>query len=71
MEQIIFRKKEAAEYLRCSTRTLDRRVSEKQIRSGNDGRVYFFKKDLDAYLDRYMPLEVVGVIGGTVRRRRS
>ena len=70
-EMRIYNRQEAADYLRISTRTLDRRVAENKIPCGRDGRTQFFlETDLDAYVKRTMPAPVVGVMGGTYRRRR-
>ena len=45
-------KKEAADYLRISIPTLDRRVKEGKIKSSKlDGRVVFKKQELDRYRD--------------------
>ncbi len=41
---------EAAEYLRCSTKTLKRRRRDGQIAFIRDGRILYLRSDLDTYL---------------------
>ncbi len=41
---------EAAKYLRRSVKTLQRRRRDKQISFIEDGRIYYLRSDLDAYL---------------------
>lgn len=41
---------EAAEYLRCSVKTLKRRRADGQISFVRDGRVLYLLADLDVYL---------------------
>ena len=42
---------EAAKYLRRSVKTLQRRRRDKQISFIEDGRIYYLRSDLDAYLE--------------------
>jgi len=54
MSEQLFTRTEAAEVLRISVRTLDRRTREGKIHYLSDGRgarVYYRLTDLEAYLD--------------------
>ena len=46
-------RREAAEYLRCSVETVDRRAIERRWRYDRDGlRVLFYREDVEASLQR-------------------
>jgi len=64
-------RKEAADYLRISTDTLDNRRAEGKISAVQDGgRIFYEQSELDRYHESLKVKPALPFHGGTLRKRR-